>query len=150
MAGKKYFALAFALMVGMCLTPALRADESIWSGLVLAKTVDKPGEIPPELKKYAGQLKDIFGYNQYELMGQHIELMDNPYEHWLIPSKDFSLRVSARKALKPGFNYHLKLDLFQENKLLAGMEGRLCGQNLLFIRGPAYDDGQLILVLVVK
>src|ERR1700723_2889138 len=104
MAGKKYFALAFALMVGMCLTPALHADESIWSGLVLATTVDKPREVPPELKKYAGQLKDIFGYNQYELMGQHVESMDNPYEHWLIPSKDFSLRVSARKAIKPGFN----------------------------------------------
>ncbi|MGB8353216.1 MAG: hypothetical protein WCD79_04960 [Chthoniobacteraceae bacterium] len=150
MAGKKYFVLAVALVAGMCLAPASRADETVWSGLVLATTVEHPAEAPLELKKYAGQLKDIFGYNQYQLMGQHVEVMDSPSEHWLIPSKDFSLCVTARKASKPGFNYRLKLDLFQEKKLLAGMEGRLSGQNLLFIRGPAYGDGQLIIVLVVK
>ena len=127
------------------------ARVSIWSGLVLATNEAHPAEIAPELKSYASQLKNIFGYNQYELMGQHVELMDSPTEHWLVPSKDFfSLRVESKKATKAGFHYRLKLDLFQEKKLLAGLEARLCGQNLLFIRGPFYGKGQLVIVLVVK
>jgi len=126
------------------------AKASIWSGLVLATNEAHPAEIPSELKQYSSQLKNIFGYNQYELMGQHVELMDSPTEHWLVPSKDFSLHVESKKATNPGFHYRLKLDLYQEKKLLAGLEARLCGQNLLFIRGPFYGKGQLIIVLVVK
>jgi len=137
-------------LLGVCGARASQPDPSIWSGLVLATTEEHPKETPAELKKYASQLKDIFGYNQYELMGQHVEVMDDPTEHWLIPSKDFSLLVSSVKATKPGFNFRLKLDLYQEKKLLAGMEARLCGRNVLFIRGPLYGDGQLIIVLVVK
>lgn len=125
-------------------------SEAIWSGLVVATTEEHPKEIPPELKKYSEQLKNIFGYNQYELIGEHTELIDSLKEHWLIPSKEFSLKVDAQKAKKPGFHYRLKLDLYQDEKLIAKLDARLCGQNLLFIRGPYYGKGQLVIVLVVK
>jgi hypothetical protein len=95
-------------------------------------------------------LKNIFGYDQFELLGQHTESIDSPTEHWLIPGQDFSLRVNCKKAAKPGFNYRLKLELFQEKKLLADMEARLGGQNMVFIRGPFYGQGQLLIVLIVK
>jgi hypothetical protein len=138
------------LMLGACFSPKLSAGESIWSGLVLATNEEHPAETAPELKKYTAQLKDIFGYNHYELIGHHVELMDNDNEHWLVPGKDFALLVESKKATKPGYHYRLKLDLYQEKKLLATMDSRLCGQNLLFIRGPYYGKGELVIILVVK
>jgi hypothetical protein len=57
--------------------------------------------------------------------------------------------VDSRKADKPGF-FRIKLDLYQEKKLLAQMEARIAGQNLFFIHGPEYDNGRIIIILLVK
>jgi hypothetical protein len=147
---KKTFALLLLLaLLGVGGTSVSRAEESIWSALVLATNEEHPAAISTDIEKYGKQLKSIFGYNQYELLGQHVEMMNNPSEHWLIPSKDFFLQVESKKSEKPGF-YRLKLDLYEEQKLLAGMEARLSGQNLLFIRGPFYGKGQLIIILMMK
>jgi len=78
-----------------------------------------------------------------------MELMDSPDEHWLIPRKDFFLSVDSKKSEKPGF-YRIKMDLYEEQKLLAQMDARISGQNLLFIRGPYYGKGLIIIVLMMK
>jgi len=143
--------LFFAAMLGVVAVPAVRAgdaSESIWSALVLATNQEQPAEPPAELAKYAKKLKNIFGYNQYELLGQHLEAMDSTKEHWLVPSKELFLRADS-KLEKPGV-YRLKLEFWEEKKLLAQMDAKLTGQNLLFIRGPAYENGQLIIILMVQ
>lgn len=153
MAFNRYFGrLLVVVMLGAAMTrTASAADDSIWSGLVLA-TNEPAAEVKtsPELKKFSDQLKNIFGYNQYELLGQHTEVMNDQDEHWLIPGKDLYLSVNSHKAAKPGYNYRLKLQFFQEQQLLARMDARLSGQNLLFIRGPLCGKGQLVIVLVVR
>jgi hypothetical protein len=147
---RKFFVLVFLFAaLGVIIVPACHAEDSIWSALVLATNDEHPKEAVPELQKYYQKLKHIFGYNQFELLGQHLELMNNPDEHWLIPRKDFSLHVDSQKAVKPGF-YRIKLDLYQEEKLLAEIEARIAGQNLLFIRGPEYGKGQIVIILLTK
>lgn len=138
----------FALLAFGCAHPS-RAGESIWSALVLATNEKEPAKPAPEIEKYEGQLKNIFGYNQFTLIGHHVEQMNNPAEHWLIPGQDFYLRAESSKGEKPGA-YNLKFDLYQDKKLLAKMETKVLGQNLLFIRGPMYGEGQLVIILVVK
>jgi hypothetical protein len=154
MPGRNYFILIFVAALIVCRPAACRAGESegnaIWTGLVLASEEQTPSPVPEELAAYSDQLKNIFGYNQFELLGQRTETIDSRNEHWLVPSEDFSLLVNCKKASRPDFNYRLKLQLFQEKKLLADMDARLAGQNLLFIRGPFYGKGQLVIVLVVK
>jgi hypothetical protein len=143
--------LVFVLAVaGVACAPVARGAESIWSGLLLATNEAHPAEPASQVAKFYPKLKNIFGYNQYELMGEHVELMDTPSEHWLIPGKEFSLLVNSTKAARPGVHYRLKLELYQEKKMLAGMEASLCGQNLLFIRGPFFGKGQFLIVLLVK
>ncbi len=150
MAFKKFFAgLLLSAVIGVVFIPAVHAEDSIWSALVLATNDEHPKEASPQLEKYYPKLKRIFGYNQFELLGEHMELMDSPYEHWLIPRKDFSLLVDSKEAEKPGF-YNIKLDLYQEEKLLAEIEARISGQNLLFIRGPEYGKGQIVIILMMK
>ena len=118
---------------------------SIWSGLVLATNDAHPADAPAELCKYAAKLKNIFGYNQFELIGQYSEKMDDPLERWLIPSKDFCLSVKTHN--EPGENYPMKIVLFQNRRRLAEFETHLSSESPLFIRGPLYAGGQLIIVL---
>ncbi|HWB60000.1 MAG TPA: hypothetical protein VG733_10935 [Chthoniobacteraceae bacterium] len=125
------------------------ANDTIWSAVVLGTNEENPKPATPELEKYWDKLRDIFGYNQFQLLGQHLEQMNGTSDHWLIPRKDFFLHVDAEKAEKPGF-FKMKFDLYQEKKLLAEMEARISGQNLLFIRGPNYGNGRIIIILMVK
>jgi len=115
----------------------------IWSGLVLATNPAHPAQVPDRLRKYAEKLKNIFGYNQFELVGESSEKMDDPSERWLIPSKDFWLSVKSHT--QPGGGYEVVL--FQNRRRLAEFETHLNPKSPLFIRGPLYAGGQLVIVL---
>lgn len=128
--------------------PVFAAEESVWCGLILATNSERPSGPPVEIVKFKTKLENVFGYNQFELIGQHTELMDSPSERWLIPSKDFCLRVVSK--IKGGMGYTFKLQLFQQKKTLAEFEAKLEPQSPLFIRGPMYGGGQLIIILLVK
>lgn len=149
--------MRLSLLLGILLAMALTAasadqDEdgkwSVWSALVLATNEEKPLPPPGELASFQTKLKNIFGYNQFEIIGQHTELMDAPDERWLIPSKNFCLSVKSKQKADTCYLSHL--ELFQQEKMLASFDLNLGHQCPLFIRGPLYGNGQLIIVLVVK
>jgi hypothetical protein len=137
--------------IGFLFAPEARSQESIWSGLVLGTNQEHPKPAPPALERYWAKLKNIFGYNQYELLGEHLEVLTGAGEHWLIPRKDFFLRVDSHRGERPGY-YSMKMDFYQEKNLLGQMEASVSGssQNVVFIRGPEYDSGRIIIILLVK
>ncbi len=140
-----------ALLAGLCVFLTLnvaRADDAIWSALVLATNETKPMPPPAELQKFSGRMRNVFGYNQFEIIGSHTELMDDRTECWLVPSKSFSLRVKAKEGERD--ERTLSLQLFQKETLLVETKAHLGQQSPLFIRGPLYGTGQLIIVLSVK
>ena len=139
--------LAALLLLGVA-QPSMANDETVWSGLVLATKAEHPKEPPVEIVKFKTKLESIFGYNQFELIGQHTEVMNDPNEQWLIPSKDFCLRVMSMTKGKDGYSF--KLRLFEQKKMLADFETKLEPQSPLFIRGPLYGGGQLIIILLAK
>jgi hypothetical protein len=122
--------------------------DSIFSALVLATNVEQPAPPPPELAGFAPRLKTVFGYNSLELVGSHTELMDQSDERWLVPSKLFSLSIKSKK--EKNASYLLNLQLFQETKMLAGFDAKLGTESPIFIRGPQYGKGQLVIVVEVK
>jgi hypothetical protein len=141
--------LALALLCWLsCLATAEAQPpypHRIWSGLVLATNGPHPGEPPEHLRKVAGKLKDIFGYNHFEIVGEYSEKVDDNGERWLVPSKDFYM--SVRSGAGPGANHPMKIVLFQSRRRLAELEAHLGPDSPLFIRGPQYAHGQLIIVL---
>jgi hypothetical protein len=149
-------ALAVAATEGIKATasapePALATDR-IWSALVLATNAPTPKEPPPELREFAPRLKRIFGYNQFELAGSVLEVIDEQTESWLVPSQLFSLSIKARRSTSKEARggYLLNLQLFQEKRPLVDTEAKLAPGSPLFIRGPQYGKGQLIIVLQVQ
>ena len=125
-----------------------RQAESIFSALVLATNAENPSTPNPALAELVPRLKSVFGYNQFELVGSHTELMDETDEHWLVPTKLFSLSVKSKR--ENNSSYLLNLELFQDSKLLTRFDAKLGVKNPIFIRGPLCGKGQLVVVIVLN
>jgi hypothetical protein len=141
--------LLFAALVAlMSAATGLRAAEIVWSGLVMAENVAQPEAMPPELSRIEKPLKELFGYNQFEVIGQSRKTLKTGEEDWLASSKYFALHVDARG--ETGAGYLLNLKLYKEKELLLETDTKLSKRSPLVIKGPQVGDGQLLLVLVVQ
>ena len=141
------FVTAFIALI-VSTAPGLRAAETVWSGLVIAENVAQPESIPPELTRIERLLKDLFGYNQFQVIGQSSKTLKTGQEDWLATSKFFGLRVDARGESEAG--YVLNLKLYKEKELLLETDAKLSKRSPLVIKGPQVGSGQLLLVLVVQ
>ncbi len=132
--------------------PALREGDKIWSGLVYATNDSAPKDPPAELRDFAARLKRVFGYNQFQLAGSEVKMIDDDGEGWLVPSKNFSLSVKARRAVSKEARggYLLTLTLFHDKRQIVETEAKLAPGSPLFIRGPACGKGHLLIVLQVQ
>jgi len=140
------FTIVFALV--MSATVSLPAAQTVWSGLVIAENVPQPAPMPPELTRIGQTLKELFGYNQFEVIGQSTKTLRTGQEDWLASSKYFGLHVDARGETAAGYLVDLKL--FKENDLLLETETKLSKRSPLVIKGPLVGSGQLLLVLMVQ
>jgi hypothetical protein len=139
-------ALSLALILGGA--ASARASQTVWSGLVIANNVAQPDPVPPELNRLEGTLKELFGYNQFKVIGQSRKSLVTGSEDWLAQSKYFSLHVDSKGGTDAG--YVLNLKLFQEKNLLLETDAKLSKASPLVIKGPQVGDGQLLLLLVVQ
>ncbi len=145
---RRLLALATGFALFCSVLSDARADENVWSGLVLATNVVKPTPVPTEMRGIRGTLQRTFGYNQFELIGQSRKALKTGEENWLASSKHFSLHVDARGATRDG--YRLKLLLYQDRQVLLETDANLSKRSPLVVKGPQIGDGQLLLLLVVQ
>lgn len=149
MRGRSIVLLCLTLGLVLGDTVAARGSQTVWSGLVIANNVPQPEETPKELKRIEETLKELFGYNQFMVIGQSKKALVTGSEDWLATSKYFSLHVDSKDGSdKTG--YRLDLKLYQEKSLLLETEAKLSKASPLIIKGPLVGDGQLILLLVVQ
>jgi hypothetical protein len=139
------FTALIALIIGAA--SPLHAAEQVWSGLVMADNSDKPHAIPAQLGRLEKTLVELFGYNQFEVIGESNKTLKTGDEDWLAKSKYFSLHVDARGVTESG--YELNLKLFQDTQLLLETATKLSKASPLVIKGPQVGSGQLLLVLIV-
>jgi len=140
-------ALFFAFALVLSTATKLRGAEMVWSGLVIAENVEQPQPIPVELTRIEQPLKHLFGYNQFQVIGQSRKALKTGQEDWLATSKFFGLHVNARGETEAG--YVLNLKLYKEKELLLETDTKLSRRSPLVIKGPQVGSGQLLLVLVV-
>ena len=134
----------FALIIGV---GSIRAEHVVWSGLIIAQNDEHPRPIAAELAPFEETLKELFGYNQFDVIGQSRKTLATGQEDWLATSKYFALRVDARGADNAG--YDLNLQLYQEKELLLETNTKLGQSSPLVIKGPQIGGGQLLLVLLI-
>jgi hypothetical protein len=126
--------------------------DRIWSAVIVATSVERPKEAPSELRGYVPVLKKVFGYNQFEIAGSATEEIDELTDNWLLPSPVFPLSVTARRAVSKEVRggYVLNMKVFQGKEHVADTEVKLAPGSPLFIRGPLYGKGQIIIALQVQ
>jgi hypothetical protein len=140
-----FIATSVVLMMGAGAV-STRAAQIVWSGLIIAENVEQPAPIPPELSQIEQTLKELFGYNQFQIIGQSRKTLKTGEEDWLASSKYFSLAVDAQGESESGYAVNLKL--YKEKDLLLETNTKLSRQSPLVVKGPLVGNGQLLLVLV--
>src|ERR1700736_1066781 len=140
--------LAGLVASAVIVAPRAPAAHVVWSGLVIAQNVPEPAPIPRELTHIEQTLKSLFGYNQFQVIGQSSKTLKTGQEDWLASSKYFALHVDAQGENETGYAVNLKL--YKEKELLLETDTKLSRQSPLVIKGPLVGKGQLLLVLVVE
>ena len=139
--------LAGLVTLAAIVAPGAPTAHVVWSGLVIAQNVPEPAPIPQELTHIEQTLKGLFGYNQFQVIGQSRKTLKTGEEDWLASSKYFALHVDAQGETDSG--YTVKLKLLKERELLLETDAKLSTRSPLVIKGPQIGDGQLLLVLLV-
>ncbi len=144
---RRLLSASVALLLTLSIAAAQAAD-SVWSGLVMATNAPEPTPIPAELNRFESTLKQLFGYNQYQVIGQSRNTLTKGEEDWRATSKYFALQVNSKPAASAA--YRLNLQLFQQDKLLLETDADLSKKKPLVIRGPQVGQGQLVLLVVME
>jgi hypothetical protein len=131
------------IRVAAVVPPPAGPSTAIWSGVVLATNQAHPSQAPPHLRSMADKLRHIFGYNQFQLVGEYAEKVGSGAERWLMPTRDFFLKAHKN----PGRNSSTRIVLFEGRRRVAEFDADLESGRPLFIRGPQYQGGQLLIVL---
>ena len=128
-------------------TSAKAEGETLYGALIVATNVEHPTPPPEELRSQAASLHTVFGYNEFRLLGQKRKLVSKGTEDWLVPSREFFLRVDTKNPISGG--YALGLELLKEDRVIVEADVKLNRDRPLFIRGPLVGQGQLIILLMV-
>jgi len=123
-------------------------EQTVWSGLIIASNTPSTEPTPAQISQFEGTLRKLFGYSQFQLIGQATKTLKTGEEDWLAASKYFALQVDSRGEKEDA--YVLNLKLFQEQKLLLETKAKLSKASPLIIRGPQIGEGQLVIVLLVQ
>ena len=141
-----------ALLLALTVAASARAEDKMWTAVVLATNSASPKEAPAELRASLPKLKRVFGYNQFEIIGSATEKIADGSELKLTPTKSFWIQAKARRATSKEARggYLLSLQLFHEQRQLVDTETRLAPGSPLFIRGPEYGKGQIVFALMIE
>ena len=146
-AAKAAVSLLLVIWAG-ALAPAAEAEGDVLYGAILMATAEEnPTPIPPELKTQAANLEEVFGYNQYRILGQKKKTVTIGTEDWVVPSRKFFLHVDTKSPVPSG--YALGLQLLRDDKVIVSADVKLSRERPLYIRGPFVGEGQLIILLMV-
>ena len=127
-------------------------DGSVWGALVFASNTKQASTntpAPEDFPNLAERLGKVFPYTNFEVLGQHSQVVFREYESWVVPSKDVFLKLDSKGAApKGGLNLHVQF--WQGQQVLVKTDTLLQPNSPLFIGGPKWRDGQLIFVLLLK
>jgi hypothetical protein len=122
------------------------ASGKVWVGLYLAENGPPPDDSTPAPEPLHHRLHEVFGFKHYELLkSQEIGLRDE-WPHWFMPRRDFFMCLAPLRH-EPGTPHLLDYEIYKDGFIVA--KGRYQPQDgtPLFINGPDFKDGRLILVL---
>src|SRR5207253_7650873 len=71
--------LSVALSIGGASLP----EQTVWSGLIIATNSPPTEPTPAEVTQIEGTLRKLFGYSQFQLIGEARKTLKTDEEYWL-------------------------------------------------------------------
>ena len=125
------------------------AAEKVWVGLYLAQDAPPAAGTPLAPEKMRHRLHEVFGFKHYELIKEQDVELRHEWEHWFVPRKDFFLRLEPLRH-EPGEPRIIDYEIYKDGFIVAKGQYEPDEETPLFINGPDFHEGRLILVLEAK
>jgi len=145
---RRFWSIAalFLLAVVVC-APAQGAAHA-WSCLLYASNAATPAKLPERLAAYGPRLKRSFGFSNYRLMAQYEIAVDEAAETPLLSAGDLHISITSLLPA-PGGRYLVGLLFVEGSQQIMETQARVGRGSPLFIRGPEWREGQVIIVVAI-
>jgi len=135
------------IFYGFWALPA-RATEIFWGCLIYASDVGQCNSLPQRLSGYDARMSSAFGYSRFCLMAQRQAPLQAQKEAGLVFSNDLKIILTSLTGVSDG-KYLIRLLLVEGEEPVMETQARVSRDSPLFIRGPNWRDGQIIIVVMV-
>jgi hypothetical protein len=144
---RKTFLFPILFLILFCLSTASGlAAGRVWIGLYLAgdKAPRHEAVLAPE--KLRPRLHAVFGFKHYELLKEQEIEWAGDGEQWFVPRKDFFIRMQPLPRV-PGEPRLMEYEIYKDGFSVAKGRFEPREGTPLFINGPDFHQGRLILML---
>jgi hypothetical protein len=139
--------VALLVMCGGVTAPA-QTSVRAWGCLLYASNVDQSFELPPRLAYYGAPLRRSLGYSNYRVIAQHEIAVETQAENLLVSAVDIQVLLTGL-ARAPDGKYLVELLFTEGAKQVMEAQAKVGQGSPLFIRGPEWRDGRIIIVVMV-
>ncbi len=125
------------------------SDGQIWGALIFATLDTIDSSKNSDIEKTLAQLGKAFPGKNFQLLGEHTQQIFSEYESWVVPSKDLFLKIDSKGHPENGDGVNLHLQLWREKNVLLKTD-IILRKEPIFITGPRWGKGQLIMVIELR
>ena len=124
----------------------LQAGEPLRVSLYLAENGHLKNDALLAPEKLGLRLHEVFGFEHYALLKESEIDLNQRWAQWAIPRKDFYLRLEPLAPDADGVTL-VNYEIYKDGFIVAKGRYEPSQDTPLFIRGPDFDTGSLVLVL---
>jgi hypothetical protein len=145
---RNFYSLASVLVLCAGFSAPVHASVHAWGCLLYASNAEKALELPASLAPYGAPLRRSLGYSNYRVVSQRQIAVESQAENLLVSAGDIQVML-RRASAAPDGRYLVELLLVEGTKQVMEIQAKVGQGSPLFIRGPDWRDGQIIIVVMV-
>jgi hypothetical protein len=142
-----YLLAAFLLLLGAFATPVI-AVEHVWGCLLYASNSTKTFDLPSRLGGYAARLRNGLGFSNYRVIAQRETAVEGRPENLLVSAGDIQVLLTSLSRASDG-KYLVGILFLEGTNQVMETQARVGEGSPLFIRGPDWREGQIIIVVMI-
>jgi hypothetical protein len=141
--------IALMLLFLAVSTGAGIAGDKIRAGLYLAENEPPPPGAALARPQLNYQLQQVFGFVHYRQLKEQYFSLHNEWAQWFIPRRDFFVRIEPLHH-EPGQPRMIDYEIYKDGFIVVKGTYEVHEETPLFINGPDFRSGRLILVIEAR
>jgi hypothetical protein len=146
--GRRFYQLVAFFVLWSAFAVPVHASIRAWGCLLYASNAGKAFDLLPPLSGYDGPLRRSLGYSNYRVIAQREIAVENPAQYHLVSAGDIHVLLTSL-SLEPDGKYLVGVAFTEGTKQVMETEAKVGLGSPLFIRGPEWREGQIIIVVMI-